>query len=375
MKSRTIIILLMIALTACTNSQNKAEPSGDEAYPDMPNPASVYCEDNDGVLEIRTAEDGSQSGVCLFPDGSECDEWAYYRGECQPGDSFKDNASMPNPAAVYCVENGGTLDIRKDAAGNEYGYCLFPDGSECDEWAYYRGECQPGDSLSGNASMPNPASVYCEENGGTSKIITAEDGSQNGVCVFPDGSECDEWAYFRGECGPGSQSSVDVLPTAIPINPADYAGWWTYTHPEYGFSMMLPEDWVVEEDTTSPLLIGHILQIHPKDTSETSSIRLTFRDEGEDLLLWPTGVGQGEFITQGTLDFGGQPVQRVLLVCPTGEITSIWYHQSEDQPNIALDDLEFGIIFSAGDHCEADLNITGHLQLTGEMIIASILVP
>jgi len=35
-------------------------------------------------VEIRTAEDGSQTGYCIFPDGSECDEWAYYRGECGP---------------------------------------------------------------------------------------------------------------------------------------------------------------------------------------------------------------------------------------------------------------------------------------------------
>jgi len=27
------------------------------------------------------------------------------------------------------------------------------------------------------------------------------------VCVFPDGSTCDEWAYFRGECSPGAQAS------------------------------------------------------------------------------------------------------------------------------------------------------------------------
>jgi len=56
------------------------------------------------------------------------------------------------------------------------------------------------DILLGN--MPNPASVYCEQNGNTLEIRTADDGGQNGVCIFPDGSTCDEWAYFRGECGP-----------------------------------------------------------------------------------------------------------------------------------------------------------------------------
>lgn len=50
------------------------------------NPASVYCEDQGGALEIRETTDG-QTGICVFDDGSECEEWAYYRGECAPGES------------------------------------------------------------------------------------------------------------------------------------------------------------------------------------------------------------------------------------------------------------------------------------------------
>ena len=65
--------------------------------------------------------------------------------------------------------------------------------------------------------MPNPASVYCEQNGNTLEIHTAADGNQNGICVFPDGSTCEEWAYFRGECGAAAQKSptpaIAVVPT------------------------------------------------------------------------------------------------------------------------------------------------------------------
>ncbi len=57
------------------------------------------------------------------------------------------------------------------------------------------------------ANMPNPASVYCEQNGNKLEIQTASDGSQNGICVFPDGSTCEEWAYYRGECGSAAQKS------------------------------------------------------------------------------------------------------------------------------------------------------------------------
>lgn len=53
-------------------------------------------------------------------------------------------AGLPNPASVFCQEKGGQLKIERDAAGNESGMCVFSDGSQCDEWAFFRGECQPG---------------------------------------------------------------------------------------------------------------------------------------------------------------------------------------------------------------------------------------
>jgi len=50
---------------------------------------------------------------------------------------------------------------------------------------------------SSNPQLANPASIYCKEQGGESKIITAPDGSQSGQCVFSDGRKCDEWQFFR----------------------------------------------------------------------------------------------------------------------------------------------------------------------------------
>lgn len=58
--------------------------------------------------------------------------------------------------------------------------------------------------------LANPASVYCQEQGGTLEIRTGADGGQYGVCVFADGSECEEWAFFRGECSPGGVSEMPV---------------------------------------------------------------------------------------------------------------------------------------------------------------------
>ena len=72
--------------------------------------------------------------------------------------------------------------------------------------------------------MPNPASVYCEQNGNTLEIQTADDGSQSGVCVFPDGSTCDEWAYFRGECGPAAPISPTPTTTVEATTEASGGG-------------------------------------------------------------------------------------------------------------------------------------------------------
>jgi putative hemolysin len=98
--------ILLMALASCSAPQVQAPGSAatDTPQADMPNPASVYCEQNGNKLEIRTAADGSQSGICVFPDGGACDEWAFFRGECGP-------AVQNTPASAMTVE------ITKDASG------------------------------------------------------------------------------------------------------------------------------------------------------------------------------------------------------------------------------------------------------------------
>lgn len=72
--------------------------------------------------------------------------------ESTPIPDAADSAGLANPASVYCEEQGGTLEIRTDADGNEHGVCVFEDGSECEEWAFFRGECQPGGAAANAAS-------------------------------------------------------------------------------------------------------------------------------------------------------------------------------------------------------------------------------
>ena len=47
-------------------------------------------------------------------------------------------AQIANPASEYCVAQWGTVNIVKDAEGNESGICKLADGTEVDEWEYFR---------------------------------------------------------------------------------------------------------------------------------------------------------------------------------------------------------------------------------------------
>ena len=134
--------------------------------------------------------------------------------------------------------------------------------------------------------MPNPASVYCEQNGGKLDIRVDASGGQAGVCVFPDGSECDEWAYFRGECKP---SDVPAKPEEV-VND----GWKTYTNETLGYSFQYPADAVIstaDDPLKTVMITGSVVGsdnwpvfsiAHPGDREEYRP------PEGTDLAQWLT---------------------------------------------------------------------------------------
>jgi hypothetical protein len=71
------------------------------------------------------------------------------------------NVQIANPASVHCIEQGGTLRIVIDTKG-QYGICTLPDGTECEEWAYFRGECNKEDN------------EYCTKRGTNEKLSFSE---------------------------------------------------------------------------------------------------------------------------------------------------------------------------------------------------------
>jgi len=57
-------------------------------------------------------------------------------------------SAMPDPSAVFCSEQGYELKI----VNNSIGYCVFPDGSSCEEWQFYGRKC--GVEYIKNVSFP-----------------------------------------------------------------------------------------------------------------------------------------------------------------------------------------------------------------------------
>ncbi len=147
MKRIFLFMILWMALAACTAPQVRTpEPVGmDTPQVNMPNPASVYCTQKGNKLEIRTATDGGQSGVCIFPDGSTCDEWAYYRAECGPA-----AGTSPTPAVTAEPTADGSGDGRVERAGSTSvadasgGYMPPGTSEEITDWWGVIKSTQPG---------------------------------------------------------------------------------------------------------------------------------------------------------------------------------------------------------------------------------------
>lgn len=424
MKVRFILIAIYLLLTGCSIVNSRAAdvvPPTSTTQPTMstlPNPASAYCQQQGNTLEILTSTDGSQTGVCIFPDGSECDEWAYYRDECQPpapasptntpqADSQDWNTYRNEQLGYsFLYPSGATLDTSDDPLKSLF---VYGDGMSGETWVIShpgdREDYRPpqdvdllqwltdhyllGENRAPDLQIAGMTAIHFRHEGSPQstaddRFYIAHDGQLYMLLIGHSG-EAENWELndrflqsFSFDQPAPSTDSPTPIPTAVPIEPGFYQGFWTYTHPVYGFSIMLPEDWAVEETTTGdPLMNGHMLILHPQPSRDIDlSIRMTFRNLGEEGRLWPTGVGQGQFISQGALDVAGQPARRSYLVCPAGQVESIWYQGAENQPNIVRGNMEFGFIYSyTGVYCQEGYSLTGKVQLVGELIIASLLVP
>jgi putative hemolysin len=113
--------------------------------------------------------------------------------------STANEEGSPEPASKYCTDLGFELDLN--------GTCNFPDGTSCDAWEFYRGEC--GQSHS-----------YCEQHGGRIETKIEDDGSaiyEYALCRFDDSSVCQEQEFMEGKCNKSECSNWTVSSGCRPI--------------------------------------------------------------------------------------------------------------------------------------------------------------
>jgi len=106
-----------------TPSPFDQEEGEQDPFIGVPNPASFYCQEMGYQLDLRETDQGTQ-GVCIFPDGNECDQWEFLAGSCAIEWSF-------------CQRQGYNIQ-----AGDNIATCTFPDGSSCPEYAFFISECE-----------------------------------------------------------------------------------------------------------------------------------------------------------------------------------------------------------------------------------------
>ena len=138
---QTLTLIFLAIPVTCSVLTGDAKATGTEIT-GLANPASVFCEQHGGILEIRSDETagGAEFGICIFADGSECGEWQFYRGDCAPGSVVPEN----NPLSAYCEKHSGIPESYTDKKGMEQQVCVFADGSQCKQWDFYRDKCQRG---------------------------------------------------------------------------------------------------------------------------------------------------------------------------------------------------------------------------------------
>ena len=129
------IALSLFVLSACVTQA--AQPVAATAIPtaaNIANPASAYCKEPGNRLEIRTAADGSQWGVCVFADGSQCEEWAYFKKECTSASQDKAVEMVRIKLASQLKVEGSTLHLVSAEATSWPDTCLaIPQAGEtCD---------------------------------------------------------------------------------------------------------------------------------------------------------------------------------------------------------------------------------------------------
>ena len=120
---------------------------------------------------------------------------------------------IPNPADKYCIDMGYDLESESDADGGQHAVCIFPDDSRCDTWAFLEGRCGREFSICAASGLDTV----------TSDRIKNAFSKYTALCVEGNGTR-GSVPQLMGFKNLGNVMSVDALKAMTPVRSAAQGG-------------------------------------------------------------------------------------------------------------------------------------------------------
>jgi putative hemolysin len=174
-------------------------------------PASLFCLEKGFHLRQKKQSTRVTYNLCIFPNGGECEEEAYFTGRC---DQTSDNLTG---CLGYSTKEPCLLDynpvcarlVTSNTTSNETVWKTFSNPclacTTSTKTSYTRGYILGECTSTTTTLQSNPylaAAKFCEDSGYAYRTRKRLSGKEYGVCVFGLDNECDAEEYFRGTCKP-----------------------------------------------------------------------------------------------------------------------------------------------------------------------------
>jgi hypothetical protein len=126
--------------------------------------------------------------------------------------------------------------------------------------------------------------------------------------------------------------TATVVPGKVErVNSGRFAGWYKYTHPKYGFSIYIPSNWTIVDES------AHHVGVSPVWRPEVE-LNIGFKNISESgVVIMRTGIGAGDVVTRGTVHFLDRTLTRDVLVYQGKDKAVLYNNAMETQ----IDDLVF----------------------------------